>query len=85
MKYVSNDNKIFDTEAECKAHESALANEKETREQEKRERIASISTAISDMMEFIDSLINDFLKDFPDMADALLSIVVGVNQEPDKK
>lgn len=85
MKYVSDDNKIFDTEAECKAHEAALVNEAEAREQQKKERIATISAAITDMMEFIDSLISEFVKDFPEMADTPFNIVIGMSSESDNE
>lgn len=76
MKYVSEDNKVFNTEAECKAHEAELAGAAEAREHQKAERIAAIHTAISDMMGFIDGMIEEFMRDFPEMANKPFNIVI---------
>lgn len=63
MRYISDDNKVFNTEQECCEHEQRMRNSKamkEKLEKERQERICEINKKYEELQ----MLISEFEKDF---------------------
>ena len=63
MKYMTNDNKIFDTTEEAQKHEAELEKAKEAKlkaNEEKRKRRAEVEKAYDDFFELEKAYIRDY-------------------------
>ena len=63
MRYISDDNKVFNTEQECCEHEQKIKNEKmrrENLEKEQKERLALINKKYEELQK----LISEYGKDY---------------------
>ena len=65
MQYIAKDGTTFSDEKECKLYEMSLL----PYEEHKKARLLELFEAVQDMQDFIDTLIEELFKDFPELAE----------------